>query len=139
MNGVYNMTINVGGGGGVLDVETISGIITVSPGATGAIFVITPASGKSVRLTYLTQYNSTNRENGLTLTVGSKTLFSGKNLYGVGLNVNNITNNDFSIGANANAGYTTASIQGKPGEAITLTKDVGSTVQRILYAYEVGQ
>ena len=108
-------------------------------GATGAIFTITPASGKSIRLTYLTQANSTGRESGLTLTVGSKTLFSGKNLVGVGVNVSAITDNDFSIGANNNAGYTTASIQGKAGEAITLTKDAGSTAQKIIYAYEVGQ
>jgi len=133
------MTINVGGGGGVLDVETISGINIVASGASGALFTITPASGKSVRLTCLTQTNSTGREVGLSLTVGTKNIFSGANLVGSSVTTGNLAVNDISIGTSTVSGSISQSIQGKPDEAITLVKDSGPTIYNVIYAYEVGQ
>ena len=133
------MTINVGGSSGGFEVETASGINIVAAGASGVLFTITPAEGKSIRLTYLTQTNSTGRESGLSLDVGTKNIFSGANLVGSSVNAGNLAINDISIGTSTLSGSISQSIQGKPDEAIVLTKDAGTTDNNVIYAYEVGQ
>ena len=109
--------------------------ISVASGVTGDIFVITPPAGERVRLTGLSP--SAGQENGVSLTIGSKSFVTAKNLSSSPSVANSFAVGPTSVAGGSGVGLV-VSVVGLKDEVFTLSKDTGSTTQTILYAYEFG-
>jgi hypothetical protein len=129
-------TSSFSGGGSLLKPVAFTSA-RVAAGASGAVVTATAGANQYIKLTYLMTGTATT-ESGMTLTVDGVDLFSGESL------------SDFSPSAQANGtifgvatGYGNTSVQLAARLlkeinclSFTLTKDTGTTLESIDYAYE---
>lgn len=128
----------VGAGEGFIASEVPLGLTSVSSGASGDIFTLTPPSGKRVILDFL--YSSAT-ETGITITVGGVDIISGLDLAAPS---SNLAAGQFKVG-NVSIGSSQGGDSNIPSiitensnDTIVLTKDAGSTGSIITFSYRYG-
>jgi len=131
------MTIEVGGAGGGILKPVAFASAQVAAGASGDVVTATAGANQYIRLTYLMTASS-NTESGMTLTVDGVDLFSGESLADASPNA---TANGTIFGVAAGYGSTVLANSARLLKEInclsfTLTKDTGTTLEAIDYAYE---
>lgn len=131
-----NFSDFISSGGGSFTAETLSGGLTIASGTSADVTITCPA-GKRLKLVRF--QSSSSFQDGVSLAVGSKTLFSSERLDDGGNNGTIVDRFGVGLagGGSTRIGQYATSILGGVDEDIVFSFD-SSTSQTLTYSYEVG-